>query len=276
MTPGDFQIAFDEAQKKAIDLQKYFSEAAQSAGQISSVLLTTKPYWTQLAQQADSDPNVGPALMSGIAMVREIGNSLPYVDTPDEPYSTMKSVALSASTFASNTAATSSLLTLKVNNGFQVEAIPVPDFSQERTLATRFSKLDPALGKVTAEIWETLYGTSSDAERSALYMVRQTWDHFFDCLAPDQKVRQSSFWVKKDGDKADMVTREERFKYAVEFHVKDDGTKKLLLVGCEQMLDLYQELNRAHKRGEIDRIKARRSLNSMYTWLAQWADALEL
>ena len=40
------------------------------------------------------------------------------------------------------------------------------------------------------------------------------------------------------------------------------------------MLDLYQELNRAHERGEINKLKALRSLNTMYSWLIEWADAL--
>lgn len=73
-----------------------------------------------------------------------------------------------------------------------------------------------------------------------------------------------------------MVTREERFKYAVEHHVKNGQSKALLLAASKQMLELYQGLNRAHERGELDKTKARHSVNSMYLWLVQWADALGL
>jgi hypothetical protein len=157
---------------------------------------------------------------------------------------------------------------------FQADAIPIADFSTEKTLAGRLALIDPALGKVCAEIWQTLYGTSADPARSALFMIRQTWDHFFHSLAPDSEVRQSPFWTKKDGDKPDMVTREERIKFAVEHRVKDPQKKALLLTTSKQMLDLYQEFNRAHQRSDIDETTALRSLKSVYTWLTEWADAL--
>lgn len=275
MNSDEIRRAFEEAEKTVTELQSQYAQAAQSLGQVSSVLYTTKPYWVQLAAQSGGNATILPILESGKATVAEISHSLASVQPHQRPpVATLQSVSLSASFFGSNTAATSSLLPLNGNTQFRVEAIPIPEFSTEKTLANRFATIDPALGKVCTEIWESLYGTLADPERSALFMIRQTWDHFFEYLAPDAEVRKSSFWTEKQGDRPDMVTREERFRFAVDRHVKDPQSKALLLAACTQMLELYQELNRAHKRGEIDRTKARRSLNSMYSWLVQWADAL--
>lgn len=275
MSPDEIRRAFEEAENTAAHLQDQYAQAARSLGQVSSVLQTTKSYWIDLAAQNGSNAVVLPILESGKATVTQISQSLASIPPERQPpLNTLLSVSLSASFFGSNTAATSSLLPINGNTQFRVEAIPIPEFSTEKSLATRFAKIDPALGKVCAEIWESLYGTTADPERSALFMIRQTWDHFFDRLAPDSEVRQSPFWTEKTGPRPDMVTREERFKFAVDRHVKDPQKQALLLAACKQMLDLYQQLNRAHERGEIDATKARHSLNSMYLWLVEWADAL--
>ena len=275
MSPDEIKNAFDETQKTVNHLQDQFTQAAQWLGQVSSVLYTTKPYWIQLAAESGSNANVLPILESGRAAVAEINHTLASIAPQKSPsFGTLQSVFLSASFFGSNTAATSSLVPLNGNTEFRVEAIPIPEFSKEKSLAIRFAKLDPALEKVCAEIWETLYGTTADPERSALFMIRQTWDHLFNYLAPDAEVRKSPFWIQKDGPKPEMVTREERFNFAVDRHIKNPQDKGLLLAAWKQMKDLYQELNRAHERGELNRTKARQSLNSMYLWLIQWADAL--
>jgi hypothetical protein len=275
MNPDEVTRTFEEAQKIVAHLQSGYAQAAQSLGQVASVLYATKPYWVQLAGESGSNATILPILESGRATIAEISHSLATIKPEQQaPLNQLQSVSLTASFFGSNTAATSSLVPLNGNTEFRVEAIPVPEFSAEKTLADRFGKIDPALGKVCAEIWESLYGTRADPERSALFMIRQTWDHLFDRLAPDSEVRETHFWTKKNGPKPEMVTREERFKFAVDRHVKDPQKAALLLAACKQMLDLYQELNRAHERGEIDKLKALRSLNTMYSWLIEWADAL--
>lgn len=275
MSPDEIRHSFEEAEKTVNHLQNQFAQGAQFLGQVSAVLYTTKPYWIQLAAQSGSNATVIPILESGKATITEINHALVSIEPQQlPPLGTLQSVSLSASFFGSNTAATSSLVPLNGNTEFRVETIPIPEFSKEKSLASRFAKLDPALGKVCAEIWESLYGTVADPERSALFMIRQTWDHFFNCLAPDPEVRKSPFWTMKNGPKPDLVTREERFNFAVDRHIKNPRDKALLLAACKQMVELYQGLNRAHERGELDKSKALRSLNSMYLWLVQWADAL--
>jgi hypothetical protein len=277
MEANEMQSAFERAQRQLAHIHNESAQFTQTLGYIISVFETTKPYWVQLAAESGSNATVIPILESGKATVTEMATVLDMMEkhyTP--PISTAQTLSLSASFFGSNTAATSSLVHISENTRFSVQAIPHQDFTTDMTLASRFSKLDPALGRVCAEIWESLYGTTSDPARTALFMLRQTWDHFFQILAPDEEVRNSEFWRRKDGPKPDQVEREERFRFAVARRVRDENKKALLSAACKQMLTLYGKLNGAHKRGEIDSISAKQALNSMYLWLTQWADALEI
>ena len=275
MNPEDVKREFDEAQKHASELKSQFAKAAATFGQVSLVLETTRPYWVQLAAEGANHIGSESILCSGVASVHQMKNALADFKTHAPfPVDKIYNIALSASAFGSNTAATGSLITLHDTSQFDVRAIPIPEIFEEKNLADRFSGLDPALGKVCAQIFESLYGTVSDPERAAFFMIRQTWDHLFNKLAPDAEVRASQFWKKKTGDKPDLVTRGERIEFAVDRHVKDSVSKNLLLTSSKQMCDLYQELNGAHERGEIDRNKARRTLNAIYQWLIQWANGI--
>ena len=277
MDPNEMLRAFERAQQQVSKLQNDSAKYTQTLGYIASVFETTKPYWVQLAAESGSNTSVIPVLESGKATITEMTTALNLIQgqyTP--PISTAQTVSLSASFFGSNTAATSSLVPIVESKQFSVKAIPLEDFNTDKSLADRFSKLDPALGRVCAEIWESLYGTTADPARSALFMLRQTWDHFFQILSPDDEVRKSEFWKPKAEPKPDQVEREERFRFAVARHVKDEKKRDLLNAACKQMLTLYGKLNGAHKRGEVDPIPAKQALNAMYLWLNQWADALEI
>src|SRR5258705_7600927 len=170
MNPDEIRRAFEEAENNVRHLQNQYVQAAQALGQMSSVLYSTKPYWLQLAAQSGSNATVLPILESGKATVTQVTHSLASIQPERQPpLDTLHSISLTVSFFGSHTAATSSLLPLNGNTQFRVEAIPVPEFSGEKTLAERFATIDEALGKVCAEIWESLYGTVADPERSALF-----------------------------------------------------------------------------------------------------------
>jgi hypothetical protein len=275
MNPEDVKREFEEAQKHAENLQNKFAEATQMLGQVSLVIETTKPYWVQLAVESGNHVRSDMILNSGVQSIHQIKNALVDFETHAPfPIGKIYNISLSASAFGSNTAATGSLIVLDDSTKFDARSIPVHEISTEKKLADRFGKLDPALGRVCAQISESLYGTISDPERSALFMIRQTWDHLFAKLAPDAEVRASSFWKEKSGDKPDQIIREERINFAIDRHVKDPVNKNLLLSSSKQMLDLYQELNRAHTRGELNRDKARQTLNAVYQWLFQLAEGI--
>ena len=274
MTPEEVAAKFKAVICRAEDLQKQSADAAQKAGQVLSVLNTTEDYWVRLAAQSGANSAAAGVLNSGVATIGQLEVSLNAIQNNDSTLRQLNTASLSANLFASNTVATYSVLPLEGKYEFKVNAVPVPNYYGETGLAERFEKIDPALAKVCREIWQALFGTNADPVRAALYMLRQTYDHFFGDLAPDEKVRASPYWKEKAGPKPELVTREERLRYAVETHVKDPTKRALLSTEFTQMTELYQKLNQAHKRGEIDEKKAREYLNSMFAYLETWADAL--
>jgi hypothetical protein len=277
MTPEEIQKEFREAKDVVKRLHANVTKGAQELGRLGSVLSATENYWVNIAAEKGSDPGLNSMFESGKAFVSGLSSTLcAAASAISIPLETIGFASASGISFGANTAVTSSLVILEVPGKFSAEAIPTKDYSQDKALPERLSKLDPALGKTCAQIWECLYGTMADPEKSALYMLRQTWDHLFDKLAPDDEVRTSEFWTQPSEGKKDLVTREQRIQYAAANHVTNPETRNVLLASSRLMLDMYQRLNAAHTRDEIDRDKARRTLRSIYAWLEQWAEALKL
>jgi len=275
MNADDIRRQFEEAEARARSLQGQHAQCAQYLGQIGSVLSSTKPYWVNLASQPSD--RAFPIIESGNAVVTQLNRSLEAVATNFlPPIGEIRSIAASAVSFSSNSVATCSFYSVpKGPLHFDVSLVPTVDYMADTGLTARFEKIDPSLASVARQIWECLYGTVSEPERSALYMMRQTLDHLFGFIAPDAAVRDTEFFVEKEGEKPDLVTREERLRFAVAKRIRDPGDQARLLAATQLMLDLYQELNRAHKRGEMNRQKAVKSLHALYDWLLQWADAPE-
>lgn len=161
------------------------------------------------------------------------------------------------------------------SSDFSLSSFPIiltPE--QHNIYATRFTELDESLGNTYREIWEVLYGTRANPERAALFLIRQSFDHLFEKLAPDDEVRKSSFWTIKNGDKPDEVWREEKIRYAASVHINDKARAATLIASSKHMLRVYKALNRAHERGEINISKARTALEEMRTFLEEWVDAI--
>ena len=270
---------FEEAKKHAEQLQMKHAAAAQAYGHTKYQLTAIQPFWEQLEQRVEDNPNLRPMFQSGQANISAMAVSLlSMAKSADDSLRSAETASLSANYLVTNTATTYSFVQSGVAEpiSFELTSVLLPDYRNRRDLAERFAKLDPALGKVCLEIWEALYGTVADPERAALYMLRQTWDHLFDKLAPDPEVRLSKHWVQTSAEKPLLVTRGQRIAYAIDTHVIDDVNKQMLASSSEQMINQYDDLNRAHKRGEFDRHKALDTLTSIYAWLDQWANALKL
>lgn len=276
MTPEEVSGIFNRALNEADQIQKYHRESAAAAGHVKAILTTTMPYWVNLAaQQTAANSPFAQIVSSGVHTVTALSSSLGSIKMDQAEKARLESVSLSASFFGSNTVATSSLAPLNGHTDFRVDAVPVPNYyAANPSLAQRFRKIDRSLEKVCAEIWEAMYATNADPVRAATYMLRQTYDHLFGALAPDDEVRKSPFWKEKGQPRPDLITREERLNYALAKHVKNEDAQKLLSAEFKQMTDLYGELNRAHTRGELNEAKARGALNSLFSYLVSWADAI--
>jgi hypothetical protein len=277
VNPKDVEHLFDEAIEIADSLHHDFVDAAQSIGYSRDVLLRSKPYWVKLAEMSEGTPAVTPIADSGARFVRAYRDELAGLrGQTDIPLSRLNAAAGSAVWFSATSGSVSSIVRVPEVGEIPYEPNPFRIEVGLPVYADRFARLEPALGDSYRQIWEALYGTRADPERSALFLMRQTFDHLFGRLAPDDDVRNSKYWHPKKRDKANQVDRRERIKYAAHTHIKDPNRANTLAASAKQMLDLYYALNAAHTRGELNRKKAREALLAMRHMLEDWADALGL
>jgi hypothetical protein len=185
--------------------------------------------------------------------------------------------SIASSSYVFTTSTDSSMSMLDIRTSLSAPPAPPPRLSREEpeSYHDRFQRFDKDLGATYSAISEALYGTKSDPERAALFLMRQAFDHLFDKLAPDAQVRSSKFWHPKAGDNLNQVYRIERITFAAHKHIEDRSRRDSLIASTTYINQIYKSLNRAHKRGEVDKTKAVDALRAMESILKEWADALE-
>lgn len=273
------EMIIDEIVENLDSIHSELTESTQEIGYSRETFRNMRPFWQDLQRLAPQHPDAEVLLSRGGSFLKiyreEIGDLRQRLDPPMRA---VRSAALSAHTFVTTVNFTASLMTDTEVISFITLPPNPPKFlepSAKESYADRFSKLDAAVGDTYCEICEALYGTRSDPERAALFLIRQAFDQLFAKLAPDVEVRASEFWQPKKGGNPEQVWREERIKYAAHRHVKDKARARTLVESSNQMLQTYQELNRAHERGRLDQDKARKALMAMESILKEWAEALE-
>lgn len=182
-----------------------------------------------------------------------------------------------ASLFSSSSDSTGTITATTV--AFLTVSSPIPLFVfkpkvDENEVLKRLTGLDPSLAETYKAVDEVLYGTRSAPERGALYMIRQVFDHFFGILAPDDDVRRSRYWKKKDDKDENRIERIERIRYAANKHIKDKKQRERLLTNGKHMIEVYNALNRAHKPGPLNPEKEKAALCEMRALINDWALAL--
>jgi len=269
---------FDNAIQAASDLQQTYAEAARLAGYTRDSLIQAKPYWSTFAGAASTDPSSYPILASGEYFLNSFYQELRRIGQQNPaPLDHIRSAAGTATTLTYTTSIfADSPNTAEAMARVMYTDTPFRIAEGKATLTERLTKIDPDLGQTFQQVWDSLYGTTAEPERGALYQMRQTFDHFFQVLAPDEEVRQSNFWTPKEGDNRDQIHRKERIEFAAHQHVKDVLRATTLAASAEQMVDIYQSLNQAHKRGKLQPAKARQALSAMGKILEDWLDALGL
>lgn len=153
-----------------------------------------------------------------------------------------------------------------------VRPYPFQPASDMEDCARKLSMLDHTLGQVYRGAWNLYYTQQHDPKRGALWQMRHVFDCFFDCLAPDDMVRQSPHWSKKEGNKWDAVHREERLSYAAHRCIPDKEKREVLLASSTETLGIYKRLNAAHTRGELAPSTANETFQAtdkiIRTWIA--------
>jgi hypothetical protein len=266
----------DEICSELDEMHDRLADATMHIGYSRDALRSVRPTWEALGNAHTDDPDAAAVYWSGVQFLGALRDEVhAHKVLFEDPASFALTSSGSSSYFVSATETTASFISASTNIALPVD-LPEPPFhpSRHESYAMRFSRFDTSLGRTYQEIWEAMYGTRADPERSALFLTRQAFDQFFEKLAPDDQVRQSPHWEPKGGNDANMVTRKERIEFAAATHIKDETRANTLRTSANHMLDVYKRLNTAHNRGELDQFKARSALNEMQLILESWADAI--
>lgn len=248
-------------------------DSSTHVGYTRDAFRAVRPVLVRLGNTVTTDPDVSAVYASNTDFLRAFRDEIRSHENQVMPLHGLFSGASgSAYAFYSATGTTASIV--QASAFAPDEPLVLNSPHQHDEYARRFSQFDHALGRTYKEIWEVLYGTRADPERAALYLIRQAFDHLFAKLSPDSEVRKSPYWTKKTVGEQDRVTREERIQYAAAKHIKDGARAKTLLSSSRHMLNVYDVLNKAHKRGKLDPTNARRALAEMQAFLEDWANAV--
>ena len=154
---------------------------------------------------------------------------------------------------------------------------PLERFKNHSLYGQKLASFDPELGRLYGELIEVVHATRTAPTRPAMFLVRQLFDHLMDVLAPDDDVRRSEFWrekTSKESKDPSAVWRNEKVLYVARRRVRDPGRAQTLLASSAQVLEVYQLLNKAHKRGELDADQSTEAVNAMLSIIQVWADSV--
>lgn len=262
----------DEIVSRLDNMHSTLVRATSDVGYARDAFRAVRPSWEKLGNASTDDPDALYIYSSGFEQLKAIRDEVRAREDSIVPLSSLSTISGSAATFINTTGTTAAFVDVSIIDPLQ--HLPVfPSSGQHEIYAKRFSQFDPSLGKVYQEMWEILYGTRAGPERAVLYLMRQAYDHFFCNLAPDEEVRKSPYWTEK-ADGPNQIWRMERIRYAAGKHIKDRARANTLLASARHMCDVYQALNGAHTRGDLDQVKARQALSEMRTFLEDWANAV--
>ena len=273
----EFVKRYDQVLAKLEELHCQTAQQASIIGYASSSLNNIRPVWERLADQSGDDPVLELPLASGITILG--GLDVELADTLEQSSNMSDhthSIATSVQTFTANTTISSTYL--GPDEVAQVSYNPCPHLKRDESAqyAARLGKLDPALERTYRQVWDTLHGTIADPERSALFAMRQVFDHLFDILAPDDEVRKSPYWTCKAEGNPDQVTRGERMEFAANTRTSAKQRAEELLASAKTAIGAYQNLNKAHERGTLNPVAARNAVMAMDQIVRDWVDGLQL
>jgi hypothetical protein len=260
----------DEMEKTLDELHAEFSEAATIVGEERERIRAIRPVWESLAESDTESPEYADVFHTGVHALAVYRDQLN--DIRDQHGVLAARVSEISGTSASTVAITAVTQSFFSQGLVSITPAPptLPPRDEARDVDEALRRLDPALLSTYQGVREALYGTRADPERAALYEVRQVFDHFFSILAPEDRVRDSKYWQPKEVEKPDLVTRDERLRYAANTHARTPILARTLIGSSRHMLSVHDALSSAHKRGELDVNKARSSIREMDTLLRQW------
>lgn len=268
----DIEKVFDEVSDLLDSLHNKLASATEDVGYMRSVVYSSRPTILGLYEKAKDEPSIYPFIINSIEHLKGLNNELnKAAGFTGRLVSIIDPITDSTGTFAITSGSAGSLWDI------ESEAILIPEPPNRKSrdyYKSRLYELDPSLAKTYEEVWQTYLGTSSEPHRASLFMMRTLFDNFFAKLAPDEEVRGSQFWNRKDGDDPNQIWRSERISYALNKNIKDDNRREILKAEANNINLLYKAVNSAHNRGALDEEKATKTLMAMDNALKDWLDSL--
>jgi len=265
---ADIKKRLDEIQKKA-------AKATQEVGLARETITAGEPYWQALDQRFKTG-RPDSVLTSGYTVLTSLQEQAKAIDEQTNVLaSQVHGIAINTGIYADVTASTANV------SGVEILWNPEPlnrlrySFNSHDEYAEKIKHIDPSLSISFSGIKETYLGGSPDRMRQALFECRQTVDHLFDCLVPDDsEVTKQPWWSPEDPKKPNMVTRAQRLRFAAEKHVRNHNQRQVLVDGTQHMNEVYNKLQRLHKRGPINEDKARDTILEMLSIIRAWVDSI--
>lgn len=254
-------------------IHEQLTDKAAKIGFARDAVQAIKPLWRSLINQDTSDPDTVEIYSSGFNLLKSVRDQIHLTALQGEPYfGHIDDTSASVISFVTTSGSTAAFfdVSFEMPDSYNL-VFGSPDRHQH--YQDRFSKFDQPLGNTYQGIWEVLYGTRTNPEKGALYLIRDSYDQLFRILAPDDEVRDSPFWKPKDNEKHNQIYRHERLEYAANTHIKNEVKRKSILESSKHMLSVYEKLNQAHAN-EVNPVKARKALEEMRSILEEWADAI--
>lgn len=275
--PAKLKEIADETADFFDGIQKAHSERAQEAGYIRDLFRSAGTRF-----ESHPDDPILDVTENSFRRFRDFAKSqapsfLSYPKMDGTAYSIVAS-ASAASAVAFSMVEMPSTDTPKWRFVFPSPDVPPPcePPDAKAVTATHLEKLSAELAQVYRSVWEGLRGTSSNPERIALFQMRQVFDHFFEHLATDEEVRESTFFTPKEGKDPNKVHRGERIRFAAHRHILNKEKAAFLASQAEDMVVLYRRLNGAHKRGPLNAEIARRTVLAMDVLIREWLNAMSV
>ena len=266
----------EDIERRLEQIQRKVTAASEQVGLTRKIVAAVKPYWNS-ADKIFMEGKPDTILASGYQVLASFKEQVESLEEQSSDFQgQVQSMMGSATVFANTTGSTASF------SGWSLGFDPEPirqfryTFDTHDEYGSKLSKVNPALGQTFNAIKSAYLGSPAEGLRQALFLTRQTFDHFFDALVSDNEIRQQTWWSPEAPQKPKSVTRTQRIRYAAEKHVKDPAKRKVLIDGAHHMNNVYQTLQNLHKRGPLDEEKDKEALLEMLNLLRIWVDSLKI
>lgn len=252
----------------ATQLHEKLAAATEKAGYVARAASAIRDGYQFIAEARD--PSTSDFAASGINLLNALNKQMAAVANSSSIV-LLDPLAHNVELACADLAVSGSVL------GFRQPSMPCPFLpgSDPERYAAVLERLNPAMARSYRQAWSSRYGAKDDPERVGLWELRQTFDHFFEVIAPDDAVRASGHWKKKDKEPLNAVHRRERLAYAAEQLVADPAERALLESTADDALRAYGDLNKAHVRGALAVEHAFDAFDAFDTIFRRWIDAAE-